>query len=235
MEFTLLGAAAVAVGSLYGMLWWEAGRGNAAECTRDLWDAALGAAIVGLAAGRLWSMAADGVNPITSPADILLVRGGVATGPAAAAALAALAWMGRRRFPGFLDALAPAVLAGLAGWHGGCLVRGTCLGTPSDLPWAWAEPGSAITRHPVEVYAAVLYLAAGVLLAVWKRRFPAPGVVAAAALAIAGLVRLTTEPLRPSLGGGPVVWYAAAAVAGVAAAGWAVARGRRDAARSASS
>ena len=227
MEFSLLGAALIAVLGLYAMLWWEAGRSNAADCTRDLWDASITAIVVGLFIGRLWSMVAAGVNPITSPADILLVRGGVATGPAAAAALAVFAVINRRDAVAMFDAAAPAALAALAGWHGACVVREACLGTPSDLPWAWTTPAGTITRHPVELYAALAFLAAAAGLAVWKRRRrPPPGGIAAAAIATAGLVRLLTEPMRPSLAGGPVWWYAAA-VAG--AAGWVWVARRRGA------
>ncbi len=212
MEFTLLGAALVAVLGVYGALWYEARRGNAAECTRDLWDIALTAMIVGLAVGRLAAMVGDGVNPLTNPQDIVIVRAGVATGPAAAGALAWVAWAGRGEVVAVMDGLAVAALTGLAGWHAACGIRETCLGTPSDLPWAIAQPGSSVTRHPVEVYAAVAYLIAAVALA---RVRPLPrGVAAGLGLALAGIVRLATEPYRPSLSGGPLLWYLAALVGG---------------------
>ena len=38
-----------------------------------------------------FTMIGDGVNPLTHPADIVIIRGGVATGPAALAALATVA------------------------------------------------------------------------------------------------------------------------------------------------
>jgi prolipoprotein diacylglyceryltransferase len=219
MEFTLLGAALIAVGALYGMLWWEAGRGNASECTRDLWDGALGAAVAGVFVGRLAAMIADGVNPLLHPGDILFVRAGVATGPAALTAIGTFAFLGRRRLLLLADGIAAAALAGLAGWHAGCLARGACLGTASDLPWAIAQEGSAVTRHPVEIYAAVLFLIAALALA-WAKAYrrPPPGVPAALALAAVGLVRLATEPMRPALGSGPLWWYVAAVVVGAAGA-----------------
>ncbi len=215
MEFTLLGAAFVGVVGVYAMLWWEARRGNAAECSKDLWDVALGAMVVGVAVGRLAAMIGDGVNPVANPADILLVRAGVAAGPAAVAALAWVAWVGRRELIPVADGLAAAALTGLAGWHGGCLARDACLGSPSTLPWAWAQEGSTVTRHPVELYAAVALLAAGFVIAVWRMRRIPPGAAAGIALAMAGGVRLVTEPLRPSLSGGPVGWYVAALAAGL--------------------
>ena len=222
MEFTLLGAAVVAVGGVYGALWFEARRGNAAKSTRSLGDIALTATIVGLAVGRLAAMAADGVNPVTNPQDILIVRAGVATGPAAAAALAWIAWTGRSELPAIADGLAAAALTGLAGWHGACVIRNACLGSPSDLPWAFAQGGSSITRHPVEIYAAIAYLLVAVVLI---RLRPLPtGRTAGIGLASAAAIRLITEPMRPSLSGGPLAWYIAALLAGAVIIGWTMTR-----------
>ncbi len=227
MEFTLLGSAAIAVACVYAVLWWEAKRGNVLECSRSLWDIALTAAVVGVFAGRIAAMIGDGVNPITNPADLLIVRAGVATGWASLAALATAAWLGRKELWPVLDGLAAASLAGLAGWHAGCLTRDACLGTPSDLPWAMTQPGSTVSRHPVELYAALALAVAAVALAAWRTRsLPPPGVPAAVALAVAGAIRMATEPLRPSLGPGPVGWYVAAIVAGVAILVWRVWRVR---------
>lgn len=221
MEFTLLGAALVGIAALYGVLRWEAGRTNAADCTRELWDMALGAALVGLAVGRLAAMLEDGVNPLTHPADIVIVRAGVDTGFAATAALAALLVLARRDLWWTMDSIAPAALAGLAGWHAGCVVRDACLGTATDLPWGIALEGSEVTRHPVELYAALLLAAAVVALVASKaRRRPPPGIIGAAALTAAAVIRLATEPLRPVVGTGPIWWYVAGIAAGLASAAW---------------
>ena len=215
MEFTLLGAVLFAILPLYGMLYWEGRRGNAASCTKNLWDIALAGVIAGVVVGRLAAMIADGVNPLTHPADIIIIRGGVATGPAALAGLATVAWLGRDELWPVLDGLAAAALAGLGGWHAGCVVRDACLGTASDLPWAVAQDGSSVTRHPVEMYAAFALFFGAAVVAVWRQRGrPAPGLPAGVALAYASGVRLLTEPLRPALGTGPVWWYAAGVVAG---------------------
>ena len=66
----------------------------------------------------------------------------------------------------------------------------------------------------------MLGLAVAAVGVMWWRtvRPPRPGVVAGSALAIAGAVRLVTEPLRPSLGNGPLGWYAAAIAIGLALA-----------------
>jgi prolipoprotein diacylglyceryltransferase len=207
------------------MLYWEGPRGNAIACAKSPFDAAIGAAVGGLFLGRIAAMVGGGVNPLTNPGDILIVRSGVATGPASLAAIAIYAWLARGEIAEMFHAVAPAALAGLAGWHAGCLVRGSCLGTRSDLPWAFSQTGSDVTRHPVEIYAALLFLAAAIGLAWWKYKGRPPlGVPAGLALAAAGAIRLLTEPMRPGLGDGPVWWYLAAVAVGFAVAADAVRR-----------
>lgn len=223
MEFTLLWSALTGVAGLYASLWWM-GRRDTSLCVRDLWEISIAAGVVGLGVGRLIAVLRGGVNPLAHPGDLLLVRAGVDTVGATVAALATTTWLARADLREQLDGLAPAALFGVAGWHAGCLFRDACLGTPSALPWAWAQPGSDITRHPVEIYAAVLLVVAGWVLFRLRLRYSAPGMVAALALAAAGAARLLTEPMRPSLFAGPVWWYAAALVGGLALAGWTVVR-----------
>jgi len=216
MEFTLLEAVALGALALYGTLRWEARRGNVASCSGNLWDVALTAAVAGIFVGRAAAMINGGVNPLTHPTDLLIVRAGVSTGPATLAALVTLAWLARRELWAVADGLAAAALAGLAGWQTGCLIRDACLGTPTSLPWGFRQSGSAVSRHPVELYAALLLLLGAGGIAWWKLRGrPTPGAPAGLALAIAGLTRLATEPMRPNLGGGPVAWYLAAVIIGI--------------------
>jgi prolipoprotein diacylglyceryltransferase len=226
MEFSLLIAALIAAFGLYGVLWWEAGRTNAADCTRDLWDTAIGAAVTGVVVGRLAAMILAGTNPITRPGDIIIVRGGVDTVAASVTAIVAFGVMARRDLWGRLDAVAPAVLGALAAWHGACLTRDACLGTPSDLPWAFSQAGSEVTRHPTEFYAALLLVAGTIALIMGKKRHPPAGVVAGVALALAAGVRLATEPLRPVLGAGLEWWYLCGVVLGVGLTGWRAIRSR---------
>lgn len=206
MEFTLLWAALTGAGCLWlGTQLWREGLPDHA------FDRLVGAAAIGLLVGRLTAMIIQGTSPLLHPGDILIVRGGVNTGAASVGAVVAFLWSVKWKVP-YLDAISPSALLGLAGWHAGCLWRGACLGTASDLPWAWALPGSDITRHPVEIYAAALLIAGAFLVAklpdrVWQR--------SGAALAAASASRLLTEPLRPTLDGGPVGWYAAGIVLGV--------------------
>jgi len=208
VEFTLLWAALTGVAFAWAgtKLWSE-------RLPDHPTDRIIGAAAAGLAVGRLVAMMTQVINPLLHPLDILLVRGGVHSGAATVGAVVAYLWASKWTIE-FLDATAPAALFGLAGWHAGCLWRGACLGTASDLPWARAEPGSLISRHPVELYAAV-----GLATAAWLvSRMPWRLLTrAGAALGLAGIIRLLTEPLRPSLTGGPVGWYIAAiAVGGLA-------------------
>lgn len=228
MEFTLLGAVLVAVVAGYAVLRFEAGRTNAADCTRAVWDALVVALVAGGVTGRVAAMVLAGTNPVTNPGDLLIVRGGIDTVWATAGGLAGFAWAVREDRWRLADAAAPAAVALLAGWHGGCLVRDACLGTPSDLPWAIAADGSAVTRHPVEIYAAVGLGLMAVLLVAWKRRRPPDGVIAAVGLCSAALVRLATEPLRPGLGADLALWYALGAAMAAASAIWLLRRPASD-------
>jgi prolipoprotein diacylglyceryltransferase len=212
MEFTLLGAALTAL--VFAAVGLRARPLNAPD--RPL-DRLIGAALVGLFLGRLAAVVGSGINPLLNPGQMLLVRGGVDTVAASLGGTLALAWPLRRRLPA-LDNLAPVALLALAGWHAGCLWRSTCLGAASDLPWAWSLPGSDIDRHPVEIYAALGLLAGALLIAGSHRR---PGTNTGLAIAVASLVRLVTEPIRPSLGPGPAWFYGIAVAIGVALAAWA--------------
>lgn len=213
MEFGLLWAALTAAALAWlGLRVWNR------RLPDRPFDVVLGGAIAGLAAGRLTSMISQGTNPLANPVDVIVIRGGVHTGVATIVFLAT-AWWVTRTDRSALDAVAPAMLLALAGWHAGCLWRSACLGTPSDLPWSWALGDSAVTRHPVEIYAAIgLGLGAWAVSRLGWRLWSRAG----SALAISAAVRLSTEPLRPSLTGGPLEWYVAGLVLGIAAMvlGW---------------
>lgn len=221
MEFTLLGRAFIAATAMWLMIRWEAKRGNASGCAIDIWDAALVSAIGGVLVGRLVAMASAGINPLTDPGQILLVRSGVSTVGASLAAVGIFAFLARKDLIGLFDAVAPAALAGVAGWQGGCVLTGECLGAESQLPWAMALNGSSLTRHPVELYAAALLATGAIGIALWKQRGkPPPGAPASVALLVASGSRLVTEPLRLSLDGGPIWFYAVGFSIGVALTIW---------------
>lgn len=206
MEFTLLWAALTGVFFAWGgtRLWPEGLPDHAT-------DRMVGAAAAGLFMGRLVAMTLQGTNPLTHPGDILVIRGGVHTAAATVGALGVYLWAVKGQVR-FLDATAAAAVLGLAGWHAGCLWRNTCLGAASDLPWAWSLPSSTITRHPVEIYAALGLIAAAFIVA----RLPIRTLLrTGAGFALASLVLLLTEPLRLTIKGGLEPWYIAGIAAGV--------------------
>lgn len=223
MEFTLLFAALTGAAGIWAGVWWLRRTGRIGDDVERPGDVLTGAALAGLVVGRVAAMLLDGVNPITNPADALIVRAGVDTGFASIGAIGALAWSQRRRLPEGMDVLAPAALTGLAGWHAGCLWRGTCLGTAADLPWAWSLTEGGAARHPVELYTALLLVTAAISVARLPRR---PWLSTGAALVAASAARLVTQPLRPTLTGGPVWWYAAGIGLGAAAMLWGLSRRR---------
>lgn len=203
MEFGLLAAAVLALGALRLALLPEG-----ADAGR-LWDLALTATIAGLATGRLTAMVASGVNPLTHPLDVLVVRGGVSSVAATFGVLAMAAWRSRDDLWPTLDALAAPALYALAGWHAGCVFTGSCLGTATDLPWGVAATAGGVPRHPTEAYAAVLLLVAATAVWLLRRHGRDRSGVAVAAAAVAGAaIRLATEPLRASLGSGRSTSYA---------------------------
>jgi prolipoprotein diacylglyceryltransferase len=215
MEFGLLAAAVAAI----GCGWLVLRLTNASQ----LFDTVLTASVVGLFAGRVAAMVIGGTNPLTRPLDLLIVRGGVDTVAASAAALLWFGWVARKDLWRAADAAAPAVTAALAAWHASCVTGSACLGTPSDLPWAWAATHGGVTRHPTELYAVVaLALAAVVLTVIRDRARARPGALAAAALTVVALVRFATEPLRVTIGPGPDWWYATGVVVGAALLVWRV-------------
>ncbi len=211
MEFTLLAAALLGIALAFATLRIERARGVTDR--RDLVDIIIGASVIGLAVGRVGAMTVQGTSPFTHPLDLFFVRGGVDTGFASLGSLGYLIWTARHDFWPTVDLIAPAALAGLAGWHAGCVFRGSCAGTVTTLPWGIRD--GAIARHPVELYAALLLLAGAIALVFWRQRLHL-GVVASLALTIASGARLVTEPLRLGLGSSPAPWYVAGVVVGVA-------------------
>ncbi len=215
MEFTLLAAAAMAAAGFWLMVRWEAKRGNAAGCAVDIWDVGITSAVGGILIGRLVAMMSAGISPLTDPGQIILVRSGVSTVGATLGTFAIFTFLARKELFSTADAIGPAALVGLAGWHAGCLPTDGCLGTESSLSWAMTLEGSTVTRHPIQLYAAIAFGIAGLGIAAWKQ-YGRPPVLAPAGMALiaAGGIRLGTEPLRISLAGGPVWFYAAGIIVG---------------------
>ena len=138
--------------------------------------------------------------------------------------LAAGAWHGRRMRLSFYK-VADYCLTALALGHGigrfGCLAAGCCYGVHTDLPWGISLAGDP-SRHPTQVYEALLNLALFVALVrivlprVEAGRWPHGSAVAAYILGYAAL-RFAVEFLRGddrgafTLGLSPSQWVALAA------------------------
>jgi prolipoprotein diacylglyceryltransferase len=203
MEFRLLFAATLAIAAAALVI--GASTRDDPQERRSRIDLLLGVVMGGILVGRITAMLLAGTNPLLRPADLLVVRGGVDPMAATLGGLTAVVILRRRSAPRSLDLLAVPALAGLSAWHGACVLRSACLGSPADLPWAYAEAGSALTRHPVELYTAVIFGVGALLLA--RARTGTPGVLAGSAIVVAAAIRLVTEPLRPTLGSGRVAAY----------------------------
>ncbi|MDH3194555.1 MAG: hypothetical protein OEY55_07455 [Acidimicrobiia bacterium] len=190
MEFTLLWAALAGVGTIWATDRWlnEADR---------RFDDLLGAALIGLAVGRLATMIGDGSYPWEHPGLILLVRAGVHPGWASAAALGWLA-VRFRSSQITLEAMAVPALMGLSGWEAGCVFRSACGGV---------MVGSSAL--PIGLIAAAAFVGAAVLV----HRFPPP-TKAGAALLAAGAIRSMSEPFRSALTHSIIWWYLVAIVVG---------------------
>ena len=211
MDLTLL-LRAVGAMAAAGLVLWLSRRRLPSDYSQPFNDL-LGAVLAGIAVGRLTYVLGEGIDVLARPVELIFVRGGVSPVSAAVAGVAFLAWTCRSDLLSRWDHLAPAVLAGLAVWEGGCWWQGSCLGTPSGLWWAVALPGSELTRHPVGMYAAVLLMAGAVWL--WWRPLRVRGATAAAGLAWASVVRLAT-PLWSVGAWSPWTWaYLAGLLIGV--------------------
>jgi hypothetical protein len=218
MEFTLLAAALTAAAALWLGIRYQLGR-HPYDHAEKPFDVLIGAAGVGVFAGRLAAMVASGVNPIARPFDVLLVRAGVDTVVASIAGIVVVGWVYRSDIAA-LDILAPAALLGLAGWHAGCVWTGSCLGAATGSEFGLRLPGSTIARHPTEIYAAVALVASAYAISRLQRPFMALGL----SLAAAGGIRAATQPIRPSLTGGPMWAYLVATAAGLVLTIWAATR-----------
>ncbi|HUG74380.1 MAG TPA: hypothetical protein VMM81_01705, partial [Acidimicrobiia bacterium] len=121
MEFRLLIAAVLALAVAVPVI--DAATRDEPEERRSRIDLLLGAVMGGVLVGRITAMLLGGTNPLLRPADLLIVRGGVEPMAATLGALATVVALRRSGALRSLDLLAIPALAGLAGWHGACLLR----------------------------------------------------------------------------------------------------------------
>jgi phosphatidylglycerol---prolipoprotein diacylglyceryl transferase len=142
---------------------------------------------------------------LANPAEILMVwKGGMAFHGGLLGVIVAMALFARSRKRSFLsvmDVVAPCVPTGLAAGRIGNFINGELWGRAADpsLPWAMVFPqsGSALPRHPSQLYQ---FLLEGLLLFVllwWYGRKPrASGQVAAAFVLGYGVFRFVAEYFR---------------------------------------
>jgi phosphatidylglycerol:prolipoprotein diacylglycerol transferase len=163
-----------------------------------IWNAGLYGLLATIIVGRL----AHGIEfwpaYIMQPLDIVgLNAQAFLWGPGALAGLLVAAWyIHRHKLPWatVLDAAAPGVLAGLIIANLGALLAGNDVGTPATLLWAVEIWG--VSRHPVQLYAALgeLIALAVVLHALCKPS--RPGTAALLGLVGWGLTTWLVEPFR---------------------------------------
>lgn len=97
-----------------------------------------------------------------------------------------------------LDFLVPYVALTHAFGRIGCFLNGCCHGDACDFPWAVQFPGEAFSRHPAQLYEAVLDLILFAALQGLKRKNPPSGYVMCGYFAGYALIRFVIETVRTS-------------------------------------
>jgi phosphatidylglycerol---prolipoprotein diacylglyceryl transferase len=139
--------------------------------------------------GEVWRLGIDGLS---------LWGGLVGGGLAAPARLRGDVFRRRRIF----DLAVPGVALGIAVGRFGAFLEGAGQGIPSDLPWATqytsrlaATPDFGVTRHPAQMYDALVALALAVVLTRLRGHIPL-GLPTALFLALYGVARLALGSVR---------------------------------------
>jgi phosphatidylglycerol:prolipoprotein diacylglycerol transferase len=188
---------------------------------RHVWNICVLSLCAALAAERLLLVAAN-LNQLRGhPSWILglaMIHHPLVAGAGALAAAGCGTWYAvwrKLNLAATADALAPPLAAGLAFEQVGALLAGSGFGTESAAPWAvtytsplaarWSGTPLGIAVHPVQVYAALGFLALSVLLLVSLPARRRAGDVAGAWLMGAGLVVYMTELWRDPEGRGLVL------------------------------
>jgi phosphatidylglycerol---prolipoprotein diacylglyceryl transferase len=174
--------------------------------TNHFIDYFLYAALAGLIGARLWYV-------LFRPSEIdsfwqlfTLGGGGLALPGGLLLAITVLVLsMRRHRDPvwRWLDITAIGTLAGLTIGKIGSFLNGDSFGTATSLPWSTTftdrlAPASIVGEplHPLQLYAAILYAAAGLLLWYLHRRHGRSGLVFWAGLGLVAASQLVLEPLH---------------------------------------
>ncbi len=169
--------------------------------SRHLVDIVLGPALVGVAVGRLVTLAVDDPGSIGSVSDMLILRSGVEFWPAVGAGALAMAWVNRRTDPVLaLASVAPLAMIAYASYEAACVVRDGCYGPSSSI--GLRPTGVATTMLPIGwVMAAAVALAAAII----GRRMAdrsRPVIVLAAAVWAVAVVRSIGSIWLPHIGDG---------------------------------
>jgi phosphatidylglycerol:prolipoprotein diacylglycerol transferase len=173
---------------------------------RDIEDLLFFGVLGVIAGGRLgYVLFYKAGHYLQHPLDALKVwEGGMSFHGGLIGVILAVAWWARSRRRPFLqamDVIAPCVPTGIAAVRGGNFINGELWGRAADpsLPWAMVFPqsGSAIGRHPSQLYQALLEgLLLFVLLWWYGQRQRAQGQVCALFLAGYGVLRFVAEWFR---------------------------------------
>lgn len=169
---------------------------------QGFFDRILGPLLVGVAVGRIVTVAIDDPGAFGRFSDLLIVRSGVEFWPAVAAATALFAlaaWRGRRPVGAEIAAVAPLAMIGYAGYEATCVLRSGCYGPES--PIGLSPPGVTATMFPIGWLAAALIVGGAMALRTRAERLGWSGVVIGAGAVVAG-VRSTVSFWLPHVGEG---------------------------------
>jgi phosphatidylglycerol:prolipoprotein diacylglycerol transferase len=163
-----------------------------------IWNAGLYGLLATIIVGRLAHAIEFWPAYVMQPLDIVgLNAQAFLWGPGALAGVLVAAWyIHRHKLPWVtvLDAAAPGVLAGLVIANLGALLAGNGVGMPANLPWAVDLWG--VSRHPVQLYAALGELITLAVVLQALRKPSRPGTAALLGLLGWGLTAWLIEPFR---------------------------------------
>ena len=166
-------------------------------------DVAVGPAFVGLAVGRLATLALDDPNSIGSISDMLIIRSGVEFWPGVVAAVSMVMLSANRGAVSIsrrVSDLVPLAMVGYAGYEAACIFRDGCFGP--DSPIGLRPPGLTTTMLPIGWFmAGAVALAAVGIHALASRRYSASVVAFAAVFAVSS-VRAVGSIWLPHVGDG---------------------------------
>ncbi len=164
-------------------------------------DTAMGAALIGLAAGRMAAVALDDPGALTQLSDLLIIRSGVEFWPGVLVGVAWLVARARREHVGSWDRLAALVPAGLVAWgvyEATCLVRGGC---PGPVSGVGLHPDGLSNRVlPIGVVVGSFAVVGAVLLSVMQRRGLSSRRVVVAGVVAVAVIRSIASVWLPRIG-----------------------------------